>query len=78
MIHITLRQNVMGTAYQKLPHKIIGQLLDNEHEKHVVVTLDFAPIAMTPAVHKHMDEYVSWFRDIGIRVDIFTRLHPQS
>lgn len=74
MIHIHMRQEVLGTAYCKLPHKIIGQLLDNPHENHVVVNLDFASLVLTETVRKHLDEYVAWFASSGIRVEIFIKL----
>lgn len=78
MIHIHMRQEVLGTAYCKLPHKIIGQLLDNPHENHVVVGLDFAPNVLTETVRKHLEEYEAWFASKGVHVEIFIKLREDK
>lgn len=78
MIHLHMNQEVLGTAYCKLPHKIIGQLIDNPNETHVVINLNFAPHVMTERVRKHLDEYVAWFKSKGIRVEIFIKLREDK
>ncbi|AEJ81594.1 gp075 [Erwinia phage vB_EamP-S6] len=72
MLNVNHKQDVSGSAYQKLSAKIISAIQQNPGSTQVCVTLDMPPELITDAVKHHISEQVRFFNSMGYQVQVYS------
>ncbi|AYP69313.1 hypothetical protein Pylas_059 [Klebsiella phage Pylas] len=68
-IKVRVFQNVSGTAYQKLSHKIIQGIIDNPDDKEIDVLLTGWEHASSKSLMRtHVLKQLEWFKSQGYTV----------
>lgn len=72
MLNVQHKQDVSGSAYQKISAKIINAIQQNPGQTEVNVMLNMPPELVTDAVKSHLREQVEFFHSMGYQVKVYS------